>query len=176
MAIFGFYHCLSFNKDILPKWKTRLETKFANVKHCTNVFPVKTVDLTLIFRQNLVHMLFSKMLELEKVRKRLQVAYIHRSYNPDFQFLDARKEINLTRVVSSFSNEIRVSWNQSFVYVPYNIFDRSEEILIAAEYTKKLDEVFIENRDQDETTTWQHFGSVTGIWRNFPGLWKDTYT
>lgn len=44
------------------------------------------------------------------------------------------------------------------------------DTLWAIQWSKKLDDIFISNYQQDPTLSWQFFGSSTGFMRQFPGI------
>jgi len=128
------------------------------------------------FAKNLANMLFSKMKALTAIRRQTLEQYPLARYDENFRFLNARTEKNMTRIETHFSTKVKVSINASFNYVPYDIYERSRDILMAAKYTKDLDITFAENYREDRTLTWQYFCSQEGLWRNYPGFWKDKYT
>ena len=62
-----------------------------------------------------------------------------------------------------------VNLSHSVVHVPTNVFDGSSEINNGARWTMRLNDIFVENREQDKTIYWQYFGSALGFYRVFPG-------
>lgn len=75
---------------------------------------------------------------------------------------------------------ISVNTRHSSVHVPTNIYDRSPDVVEALEWSKELDEVFVQNYNSDPALSWQYFGSETGILRHYPAMaWEgeevDTY-
>lgn len=76
--------------------------------------------------------------------------------------------------------DISVNTQHSSVHVPTNIYDRSPDVVEALEWSKELDEVFVQNYNSDPALSWQYFGSETGILRHYPAMaWEgdevDTY-
>lgn len=65
---------------------------------------------------------------------------------------------------------ISVNTTHSSVHVPTNIYDQSPEVVEALEWSKELDEVFVQNYNSDPALSWQYFGSETGILRHYPAM------
>ena len=159
----------------LQLWQNQLEDL---VTSTVNTKKIETNQEALrdSFARNIADMLFSKMTALAAIQRHTRDAYTTAHYDKNFHFLNARIENNKTRVVSHFWWDIKIDLNASYAYIPYDMYDRTEGILTTAKYSKALDKTFIENYRQDDTITWQYFCSPAGVWRNYPGLWKNKYT
>ena len=48
-------------------------------------------------------------------------------------------------------------------------------ILNTIKWTEALDEVFINNSKEDPGLKWQYFGSETGVFRSYPGIYVFEY-
>ncbi|XP_034830585.1 voltage-dependent calcium channel subunit alpha-2/delta-3 [Maniola hyperantus] len=88
------------------------------------------------------------------------------------------KEVSLER--DSHFYDINVNTSTSCIHVPTNIFYQEAAALNAILWSKKLNQVFINNYKSDPSLVWQYFGSAHGILRFYPGMpWKkegvDTY-
>ncbi|XP_056603968.1 voltage-dependent calcium channel subunit alpha-2/delta-1a [Triplophysa dalaica] len=69
----------------------------------------------------------------------------------------------------------RVSYNESAVHIPTDIYEGSAIILNELNWTAGLDDVFRKNKEDDPLLLWQVFGSATGLARYFPASpWDDT--
>ncbi|KAK6622585.1 hypothetical protein RUM43_008427 [Polyplax serrata] len=67
-----------------------------------------------------------------------------------------------------------VSFDQSGVHIPLEIYDGYSQILNGLKWTTSLDEVFKENRRRDPHLKWQYFGSFFGFLRVYPAFkWPD---
>lgn len=51
------------------------------------------------------------------------------------------------------------------------LFQTADEVLNGVAWSERLDEQFRKNYDRDPTLTWQYFGSATGFFRNYPGIY-----
>jgi len=73
---------------------------------------------------------------------------------------------------SHFYN-IPVNTNYSSVHIPTIVYDLSRNIMEDILKTEALDDVFRQNYESDPALSWQYFGSVTGILRQYPAMqWK----
>ncbi|XP_073994494.1 voltage-dependent calcium channel subunit straightjacket isoform X3 [Rhodnius prolixus] len=75
---------------------------------------------------------------------------------------------------SNFFN-IAINTNVSAVHVPTNVYDRAPDVLHGIEWSSNLNEIFISNFREDDSLSWQYFGSSTGFMRQFPAMkWEQT--
>ncbi|XP_033327950.2 ca[2+] channel Muscle-specific alpha2/delta subunit isoform X1 [Megalopta genalis] len=73
---------------------------------------------------------------------------------------------------SHFYN-IPVNTSFSSVHVPTNVYDLSPPVAKAILQSEVLDAVFRQNYESDPALSWQYFGSVTGMLRQYPAMqWK----
>lgn len=101
-------------------------------------------------------------------------------------------------------NKLPVNTQMSNIQVPTNVYNRGAEagtrttscvpfrmpcntinslslpvdpdILNGAYMSEALNDVFIDNFQKDPTLTWQYFGSSTGFFRLYPGVWHVSVT
>ncbi|XP_030631687.1 voltage-dependent calcium channel subunit alpha-2/delta-1a [Chanos chanos] len=70
-----------------------------------------------------------------------------------------------------------ISYNQSAVHIPTDIYEGSTIVLNELNWTAALDEVFKANKEEDPSLLWQVFGSATGLARYYPASpWKKSRT
>ncbi|XP_069125986.1 LOW QUALITY PROTEIN: voltage-dependent calcium channel subunit alpha-2/delta-2-like [Argopecten irradians] len=70
----------------------------------------------------------------------------------------------------------KVSWKQSTVKIADEVPRGATSTINSIHYTAALDEVFKQNRAEDETLRWQYFGSSVGIVRIYPGReWSTNF-
>ncbi|XP_029165893.1 voltage-dependent calcium channel subunit alpha-2/delta-3 isoform X2 [Nylanderia fulva] len=73
---------------------------------------------------------------------------------------------------SHFYN-IPVNTSYSSVHIPTNVFDFMDDIKEDIAKTELLDETFRQNYESDPALSWQYFGSVTGVLRQYPAMqWR----
>lgn len=73
---------------------------------------------------------------------------------------------------SHFYN-IPVNTSYSSVHIPTNVYDLSRDVVEDIMKTEELDDVFRQNYESDPALSWQYFGSVTGMLRQYPAMqWK----
>lgn len=75
---------------------------------------------------------------------------------------------------SHFYN-IPVNTSYSSVHIPTNVFDQAPEIIEDIMRSEPLDDVFRQNYESDPALSWQYFGSVTGMLRQYPAMeWRTS--
>ncbi|XP_076762521.1 ca[2+] channel Muscle-specific alpha2/delta subunit isoform X2 [Xylocopa sonorina] len=85
------------------------------------------------------------------------------------------REIELTPD-SHFYN-IPVNTDFSSVHVPTNVYDLSPAVAEDIKKTEALDQIFRQNYESDPALSWQYFGSVTGMLRQYPAMqWRTDPT
>ncbi|CAL7949540.1 unnamed protein product [Xylocopa violacea] len=85
------------------------------------------------------------------------------------------REIELTPD-SHFYN-IPVNTEFSSVHVPTNVYDLSPAVAEDIKKTEALDIIFRQNYESDPALSWQYFGSVTGMLRQYPAMqWRTDPT
>ena len=66
-----------------------------------------------------------------------------------------------------------VSFDQSAVHVPFNVYSLSTEVVRGAKYTEELDKNFYQNLRKGRVSSWQYFASADGFTRFYPTpKWK----
>lgn len=81
------------------------------------------------------------------------------------------REMELTSD-SHFYN-IPVNTSHSSVHIPTNVFDLKREVVEDILKTEPLDDMFRKNYESDPALSWQYFGSVTGMLRQYPAMqWR----
>ncbi|XP_076283345.1 ca[2+] channel Muscle-specific alpha2/delta subunit isoform X1 [Lasioglossum baleicum] len=85
------------------------------------------------------------------------------------------REIELTPD-SHFYN-IPVNTSFSSVHIPTNVYDLSPPVAEDIKKTEDLDAVFRQNYESDPALSWQYFGTVNGMLRQYPAMeWKMDIT
>ena len=73
---------------------------------------------------------------------------------------------------SHFYN-IPVNTSYSSVHIPTNVYDLRPAVVEAISWSEELDDVFRQNYKSDPALSWQYFGSVTGMLRQYPAMqWR----
>lgn len=86
---------------------------------------------------------------------------------------DDSREMELT-ADSHFYN-IPVNTSYSSVHVPTNVFDLTQEVMEDIVRTEALDDMFRQNYESDPALSWQYFGSITGMLRQYPAMqWRTS--
>lgn len=86
--------------------------------------------------------------------------------------LDFRK-MELT-ADSHFYN-IPVNTSFSSVHIPTNVFDHAAKVMEDIMRSEPLDDIFRQNYESDPALSWQYFGSVTGMLRQYPAMeWRTS--
>ncbi|PBC33968.1 Voltage-dependent calcium channel subunit alpha-2/delta-3 [Apis cerana cerana] len=89
--------------------------------------------------------------------------------------IDAYRKMELTSD-SHFYN-IPVNTSFSSVHIPTNVYDMSPPVVNDIKKTEILDNIFRQNYESDPALSWQYFGSVTGMLRQYPAMeWKTNPT
>ncbi|CAK9808523.1 Voltage-dependent calcium channel subunit alpha-2/delta-3 [Anthophora plagiata] len=89
--------------------------------------------------------------------------------------VDAYREMELTPD-SHFYN-IPVNTSFSSVHIPTNVYDMSPAVVEDIKKTEILDVIFQQNYESDPALSWQYFGSVTGMLRQYPAMqWRTDPT
>ncbi|XP_072764587.1 ca[2+] channel Muscle-specific alpha2/delta subunit isoform X2 [Anoplolepis gracilipes] len=78
-------------------------------------------------------------------------------------------------IADSHFYNIPVNTSYSSVHVPTNVFDLAEEVKNDIVRTEPLDDMFRQNYESDPALSWQYFGSVTGMLRQYPAMqWRTS--
>ncbi|XP_003707444.1 ca[2+] channel Muscle-specific alpha2/delta subunit isoform X2 [Megachile rotundata] len=89
--------------------------------------------------------------------------------------IDYYRPIELT-ADSHFYN-IPVNTSFSSVHVPTNVYDLSPAVAEDIKKTEILDRIFVQNYESDPALSWQYFGSVSGMLRQYPAMqWRTNPT
>nr|XP_034192789.1 voltage-dependent calcium channel subunit alpha-2/delta-3 isoform X1 [Osmia lignaria] len=89
--------------------------------------------------------------------------------------VDVYREMELTPD-SHFYN-IPVNTSFSSVHIPTNVYDLSPAVAEDIKKTEILDNIFRQNYESDPALSWQYFGSVTGMLRQYPAMqWRTNPT
>lgn len=73
---------------------------------------------------------------------------------------------------SHFYN-IPVNTSYSSVHIPTNVFDLTQDVKEDIVRTELLDDTFRQNYESDPALSWQYFGSITGMLRQYPAMqWR----
>lgn len=63
------------------------------------------------------------------------------------------------------------------MHVPTNVYDMSPAVAEDIKKTEILDDTFRQNYESDPALSWQYFGSVTGMLRQYPAMqWRTDPT
>ncbi|XP_054010963.1 voltage-dependent calcium channel subunit alpha-2/delta-3 isoform X2 [Hylaeus anthracinus] len=80
---------------------------------------------------------------------------------------------NITLTPDSHFYNIPVNTSFSSVHVPTNVYDMGPAVWKDIEKTEHLDSVFQQNYESDPALSWQYFGSITGMLRQYPAMqWR----
>jgi hypothetical protein len=92
----------------------------------------------------------------------------------DDPYSSIRQRIEDLRLNTCFGQgQINVSFEQSTVHVPFNVYSLSDDVLTTASYSTGLDKTFENNAKNSKVLSWQYFASSKGLSRFYPGLkWK----
>ncbi|GAB1599703.1 voltage-dependent calcium channel subunit alpha-2/delta-3-like, partial [Argonauta hians] len=63
-----------------------------------------------------------------------------------------------------------VNLSLSTVHVATYVYHKTLDVLNGVKWTRALDRIFKENKDNDTNLSWQYFGSAVGFMRIFPGI------
>ncbi|XP_032665097.1 voltage-dependent calcium channel subunit alpha-2/delta-3 isoform X2 [Odontomachus brunneus] len=86
---------------------------------------------------------------------------------------NAYREMELT-ADSHFYN-IPVNTSYSSVHIPTNVFDHAPKVREDIMRSESLDDIFRQNYESDPALSWQYFGSVTGMLRQYPAMeWRTS--
>ncbi|XP_011058965.1 PREDICTED: voltage-dependent calcium channel subunit alpha-2/delta-3-like isoform X1 [Acromyrmex echinatior] len=73
---------------------------------------------------------------------------------------------------SHFYN-IPVNTTYSSVHIPINVYDLTQDVAEDIARTEPLDDIFRQNYESDPALSWQYFGTVTGVLRQYPAMqWR----
>lgn len=89
------------------------------------------------------------------------------------------KNIYRKMELTSDSHFYNIPVNTSFssVHIPTNVYDMSSPVVNDIKKTEILDNIFRQNYESDPALSWQYFGSVTGMLRQYPAMeWKTNPT
>ncbi|XP_017757436.1 PREDICTED: voltage-dependent calcium channel subunit alpha-2/delta-3 isoform X1 [Eufriesea mexicana] len=88
--------------------------------------------------------------------------------------ISAYRQIELTSD-SHFYN-IPVNTSFSSIHIPTNVYDMSPAVVEDIKKTEALDNIFRQNYESDPALSWQYFGSVTGMLRQYPAMqWRTDF-
>ena len=63
------------------------------------------------------------------------------------------------------------------MHIPTNVYDMSPAVAEDIKKTENLDDTFRQNYESDPALSWQYFGSVTGMLRQYPAMqWRTDPT
>lgn len=78
-------------------------------------------------------------------------------------------------IADSHFYNIPVNTSHSSVHIPTNVFDLTQEVVEDIMRTELLDNMFRQNYESDPALSWQYFGSVTGMLRQYPAMqWRTS--
>ena len=91
----------------------------------------------------------------------------------DAKYVELKKPLGM-KMDSCFGNgSIPVTWAQSDVHVPFNVYSMGNTVLTGANFSSELDSTFDQNwRDSNAKSTglsWQYFAASDGYTRFYPG-------
>ncbi|XP_018338432.1 PREDICTED: voltage-dependent calcium channel subunit alpha-2/delta-4-like isoform X2 [Trachymyrmex septentrionalis] len=69
--------------------------------------------------------------------------------------------------------DIPVNTTYSSVHIPTNVYDLMQDVAEDIARTEPLDDIFRQNYESDPALSWQYFGTVTGVLRQYPAMqWR----
>ncbi|KAL0274489.1 UNVERIFIED_CONTAM: hypothetical protein PYX00_006895 [Menopon gallinae] len=186
------------DNDIFSKWSVLLESRLSDliiaVTHIDSARmlykPDSSIDLYKIDGEKILKQVLEKMTDLWQRKKtalrRLvnkaekSVIFYKRNYGSlmltqdDVEFFNVKAVSPTVRLNFSPRFRQKVSFKQSGVHIPLEVYDGYPEVLNGLNWSSSLDDVFKENWKQDPTLRWQYFGSYYGFMRIYPSFrWPD---
>ncbi|KAJ4441056.1 hypothetical protein ANN_10906, partial [Periplaneta americana] len=99
--------------------------------------------------------------------------YGTKAYDPEGEELHHVNHLKCNPNRHFRGDDINISF--SSVHVPTNVFNREPSVIKTINWTIGLDPIFMSNYLEDPSLSWQYFGSVTGIMRQYPGVfWNNS--
>ncbi|KYN22132.1 Voltage-dependent calcium channel subunit alpha-2/delta-4 [Trachymyrmex cornetzi] len=88
-----------------------------------------------------------------------------------------KKNVNVFRDMELISDShfynIPVNTTYSSVHIPTNVYDLTQDVAEDIARTELLDDIFRQNYESDPALSWQYFGTVTGVLRQYPAMqWR----
>lgn len=131
-------------------------------------------DITNFYAGNVLELLFSNIGHLTNIKNKvleLDQTYLYdHQISISFYFNANNNPPNPVQLHLNFSDTVPISLQRSHVQVPTEIFYFDKEILNAAQNTKPLDKIFINNFQKQPEILWQYYCHLSGIFRNYPGI------
>ncbi|XP_014474755.1 PREDICTED: voltage-dependent calcium channel subunit alpha-2/delta-3 isoform X2 [Dinoponera quadriceps] len=198
-----FVVCLAKDAHIVGRWADKLGTELWDLASevgrpeellekyksmNTRVEDKSGEELVSIISENVGRMLRRKMdavtcirMKAEKIAEKWDPStmgnftYISSKPKKDADNSSVYREMELT-ADSHFYN-IPVNTSYSSVHIPTNVFDHTPEVVEDIMKSEPLDEIFRQNYESDPALSWQYFGSVTGVLRQYPAMeWRTSTT
>lgn len=113
---------------------------------------------------------YRKHLQLEYVnnKKLLSQEDLEKTGINSSSVTDIYTMINLTQ--DTLFNNVQINPNYSTIHVPTNVYDQAPVILNGIQWSKKLDQIFKQNKKETSDLRWQYYCSADGFLRIYPGV------
>ena len=158
----------------IQEWKKTEQLKLDFIESRHKYLQTEDTDvmvLTQKFRSDLNGFLLShvdNLREIKDVSEALYQAYEYDSTLRNFQYAND-KDGNPDQIEVTYSKEIKVNLNYSFVQVPTEIYRNDIKVLNEAKWSQNLNALFRSNFKRNPTLQWQYIGKESGVMRTFPG-------
>ena len=142
---------------------------------------MNSTNLLSDFVQKVEHLFHAKNRTVQRLKRKAEVAHVPYKDGEVFELDDSEYEEQSMRdsatgnetfaIVPTFSLNVEVNMNNSFVHVPTNVHAKSNKLMSVTKWTHQLDEVFKDNffNQSKEDLLYQYYGDSTGFLRVFPG-------
>ena len=180
------FQCYTIDADLLSKNLLQFVNNMTNFTNIQKAFEkvdgkfitVNGTDVIREFTENLQQNFKEKIEKLKLVKEKAEQAgkpSVNKKLKPevlettnteenDYPYPNMREDGNGTFTINpTFSLKVRVNMNKSFVHIPTNIYAKSDAVLRIVEWTKTLDQVFIDNFNHSKKTLlYQYYGDHSG--------------
>ena len=171
---FGYTSCNESPHDVLNEFIKADQFKVhlieSGLKHLQSK-NVNMMALTEKYRSDLNGFLLSYVDDLRKIKSESETLYGKHNYDDTLKQFQYRndKDGNPDRIEVTYSIDVKVNLNYSFVQVPTEIYRNDVKILNEVKWSRDLDELFKSNLASNPTLQWQYIGKESGVMRTFPG-------
>ena len=170
----SYTNCSNSPQNLLDKFIAAERFKVNIVESGLKHLQAKNVDmmeLTEKYRTDLNKFLLSYVDDLRKIKAESEILYEKHNYDSTLKQFKYKndKDGNPDKIEITYSKEVKVNLNYSFVQVPTEIYRNDVKILNEVKWSKNLDELFKSNLVSNPTLQWQYIGKESGVMRTFPG-------
>eukprot|EP00111_Clytia_hemisphaerica_P021737 TCONS_00063925-protein len=126
-------------------------------------------SLTIDLANELERFFDEKVKTLRKLAE--EASRIEDEYRENYQHHDwfNGKALQGMKLVQHANFDVPVNLTDSIVHVPTEVYDQDSKVVRDIQWTKALNKIFQNNFEQYSGLSWQYFGTVEGVHRQFPG-------